>query len=102
MLLKKEREYDKKALIKIIRQRREYINRNWLRDLPLRLSYIAINLIAKQYHFAAAAILANEKNPTLRPYEHTFSQQYGLPCSHQILPFLRAEVPLPKGLYHPR
>ncbi|RKK67063.1 hypothetical protein BFJ63_vAg15835 [Fusarium oxysporum f. sp. narcissi] len=102
MLSKKEREYDEKASIEMMRQRREYMNRNWLGDLPLRLSYVAIDLIAKQYRFAAAAILANEKNPTLRPCEHTFSQQYGLPCSHQILPFLRAEVPLPKGLCHPR
>ncbi|KAJ3454821.1 hypothetical protein MRS44_013421 [Fusarium solani] len=102
MLSKKEREYDEKASIEMMRQRREYMNRNWLGDLPLRLSYVAIDLIAKQYRFAAAAILANEKNPTLRPCEHTFSQQYGLPCSHQILPFLRVEVPLPKGLCHPR
>lgn len=47
--------YKQKAKMDV-RVRTKYICRKWLRELPLQISYVAINLLAEQYNFAIAAL----------------------------------------------
>ena len=56
MIDKKSRSYRQEAARQIQRQRDQYLKQAWLGKLNLQITYQAIDLIAKQYRFALAAL----------------------------------------------
>lgn len=102
VISRKKEAYEIRAADMSMRQRREYVGREWLGLLPLQISFPAVNLVVQQHRYVEAAMLADCENPKLRPCEGTFTQQYGLPCSHAILQHLRTGPRLHKELVHPR
>jgi hypothetical protein len=83
--------------------RQEYIHREWLGDIPKKLTNKAIELIIRQYRIAIQAIPVEGRPspPDLRPCRQQFRRQYGLPCSHVILAYLEDKKPLGSDLVHP-
>lgn len=103
MLRRKERDYNQKAAEMMMRQRRQYMQQEWLGMLPIQITYRAVDLLAKQHRFAVAAMPSPTREVVpLRPCQKRFSQQYGLPCSHDILRRLQVSQPLEKEVIHPR
>ncbi|KAF5131326.1 PKS-NRPS hybrid synthetase [Metarhizium anisopliae] len=64
------------------------------RIVNLQITYQAIDLIAKQYRFALAALPDQREPKPLRPCTGNFEHQYSLPCSHRILDCLMNGTPL--------
>jgi hypothetical protein len=83
--------------------RQEYIHREWLGDIPKKLTNKAIELIIRQYRFAIQAVPVEgcPSPPVLRPCRQQFTTQFGLPCSHIILTYLTDKKPLEADLAHP-
>ncbi|OAQ58186.2 transposase [Pochonia chlamydosporia 170] len=94
MIDKKSRSYRQEAARQIQRQRDQYLKQAWLGKLNLQITYQAIDLIAKQYRFALAALPDQRKPKPLRACTGNFEHQYGLPCSHRILDCLMSGTPL--------
>jgi hypothetical protein len=94
MIDNKSRSYHQEAARQIQRQRDKYLKQAWLGKLNLQITYQAIDLIAKQYRFALAALPDQREPKPLRPCTGNFEHQYGLPCSHRILDCLMNGTPL--------
>ena len=94
MLDNKSRSYREEAARQIQRQRDQYLKQAWLGKLNLQITYQAIDLIAKQYRFALAALPDQREPKSLRPCTGNFERQYGLPCSHRIFDCLLNGTPL--------
>jgi hypothetical protein len=94
MIDNKSRSYRQEAARQIQRQRDQYLKQAWLGKLNLQITYPAIDLIAKQYRFALAALPDQCDPKPLRPCTGIFEHQYGLPCSHRIFDCLMNGTPL--------
>ncbi|KHO11515.1 hypothetical protein MAA_11031 [Metarhizium robertsii ARSEF 23] len=94
MIDNKSRSYRQEAARQIQRQRNQYLKQEWLGILNLQITYPAIDLIAKQYRFALAALPDQREPKPLRPCTGNFEHQYGLPCSHRIFDCLMNGTPL--------
>ncbi|KID81917.1 hypothetical protein MGU_10765 [Metarhizium guizhouense ARSEF 977] len=94
MIDDKSRSYRQEAARQIQRQRDQYLKQAWLGKLDLQITYQAIDLLAKQYRFALAALPDQCEPKPLLPCTGNFEHQYGLPCSHRILDCLANGTPL--------
>ncbi|KJK73616.1 hypothetical protein H634G_11125 [Metarhizium anisopliae BRIP 53293] len=94
MIDDKSRSYRQEAARQIQRQRDQYLKQAWLGKLDLQITYQAIDLLAKQYRFALAALPDQCEPKPLLPCTGNFEHQYGLPCSHPILDCLANGTPL--------
>ncbi|KJK84890.1 hypothetical protein H633G_11289 [Metarhizium anisopliae BRIP 53284] len=97
MIDNKSRSYRQEAVRQIQRRRDQYLKQAWLGKLNLQITYHAIDLLAKQYRFALAALPDQCEPKPLLPCTGNFEHQYGLPCSHRILHCLMNGMPV-KGL----
>lgn len=104
MVRNQKRAYEEMATQQATRLRREYINKWWIGNVPLTVSYWAVDQIARQYRKALAAMPSARQPfpPPLSPCENIFSNQYGLPCSHTIFRKLEKEESLDQWDVHPR
>ncbi|KAK1246767.1 hypothetical protein MKX08_000569 [Trichoderma sp. CBMAI-0020] len=105
MLTKKERDYEQNAARMQMRQRQRFIQQqHWLGNIPMTVSYVAVNLLAQQHRLAVAAMpSASIPFPKrLEPCTGCFMQQYALPCAHIILKKLEDGQALCKEDVHPR
>ncbi|KID81242.1 hypothetical protein MGU_11379 [Metarhizium guizhouense ARSEF 977] len=94
MIDDKSRSYRQEAARQIQRQRDQYLKQAWLGKLNLQITYQAIDLLAKQYRFALAALPDQCEPKPLLPCTGNFEHQCGLPCSHRILDCLMNGMPL--------
>ena len=104
MVKERERIYTERVASQEVKMRRQYLHRRWLGQLPTQITYHAIDLLARQHRIALVAV-PTERNPhppPLRACTNRFKQQYGLPCSHTILPLLLQKKALEKEDVHPR
>lgn len=104
MLEKKKRDYIQRAADMNMRIRTKFLHREWLRDINTQVSYVAVDLMAHQARLAIAAH-HTEKNPRPKPLSvctGKFTQQFALPCAHQILGRLEADESIQKQDIHPR
>lgn len=105
MLQKKERDYDENAARMQMRQRQRFIQQQgWLGNIPMTVSYVAVDLLAQQHRLAVAAMPSSRglMPEPLKPCTGSFMQQYALPCSHMILKKLDDGEALSKEDVHPR
>lgn len=105
MLTKKERDYEQNAARMQMRQRQRFIQQqHWLGNIPMTVSYVAVDLLAQQHRLAVAAMpSASIPFPErLEPCTGCFMQQYALPCAHIILKKLEDGQALCKEDVHPR
>ncbi|EAQ84339.1 hypothetical protein CHGG_08353 [Chaetomium globosum CBS 148.51] len=105
MLQKKERDYNEKAAAMQMRQRQRFIQQQgWLGNIPMTVSYVAVDLLAQQHRLAVAAMPSSRglMPEPLRPCTGSFMQQYALPCSHMIFKKLDDGEALSKEDVHPR
>jgi hypothetical protein len=104
MLEKKKRDYIQRAAEMNMHIRVKFMHRDWLRDINMQVSYIAVDLMAHQARLAIAAYLT-AKNPCpkhLSVCTGSFTQQFALPCAHRILERLEAYKSIQKDDIHPR
>ncbi|PTB36737.1 hypothetical protein M441DRAFT_268648 [Trichoderma asperellum CBS 433.97] len=102
MIAKKERDYLQTAARQEVKLRQDYIGRTWLGSLPTQISYAAVDLLARQYRHAEAAVKGNKTLPPCATSCH-FTQQYAMPCVHYIAEKVILEgAPLTKEVIHPR
>ena len=104
MYTQQQKSYTKRLAFKGTRTRQEYLNRAYLGNLPLRVSYKYLELINHQYRHAKAAIPTNARQATeLNPYGSncTTSLQFGVPYRHSIYTILKDNGSLKLGDVHP-
>lgn len=104
MITRQERVFNEAVAIQQTRLRFDYINKAWLGNVPLTVSYWAVNQIDRQYRMALAARPSARQPfpPPLPRCQGVFSNQYGLPCSHTIYERLEAGEPLEQWDIHPQ
>lgn len=57
LMRQKERDYNEKAAAMQMRQRQRFIQQQgWLRNIPMTVSYVAVDLLAQQHRLAVAAM----------------------------------------------
>ncbi|KAG6103395.1 hypothetical protein E4U13_000592, partial [Claviceps humidiphila] len=74
----------------------------WLGDLPRQITFKALELIGQQGLYARAALPSNSDLRPLRPCRNTFTQKYGLPCSHYIFRLMEQDECLSMSDVYPR
>lgn len=104
MIKNKEKSYLQTAAHQEMRQRRIFLGQSsWLGELNVKVTYVAIDLIATQHRLALAAMPSSTReSQPLEPCSHRFTQQFGLPCAHVILQRLQARLTLQKRDVLPR
>ncbi|PKK41298.1 hypothetical protein CI102_14147, partial [Trichoderma harzianum] len=82
-----------------MQQRQRFIQQqDWLGNIPMTVSYVAVDLLAQQHRLAVAAMPSSRglMPEPLKPYTGSFIQQYALPCSHTIFKKLEDSEALSK------
>ena len=101
MIDNKRRTYQQDIARNEMRLRCAYMGREWAGQLPMHISYFAMDMIAKRYRHACAAMPTPGRDPQpLLPCTEAFSKQWGLPCSHTILQRLQMREPLDRRDVH--
>ena len=102
MLTKKERDYEDKYASMEMRQRIQYIGRDWLGVLPTRISYQAVDLLAFQHRLAQKALVGKLCLSCCEDDDCSFTQQFALPCAHVIKERIEGNKTLELEDVHPR
>lgn len=102
MLDNKERSYRERASKGAHRLKHDYNGRRWLGRLPSEITAIAVELIIGQHSLVEAAKLPRNAPLGCCSEECTFTQQFALPCCHQIAKADEEGRPLTKEIVHPR
>ena len=89
----KKREYRAKAQQEAQKRRHTESNNPLLKELALKVSFRALNLLTKQFGLATTARLneAQLGTSSIGTCSEAFTQQYSLPCKHKIYSILQTE-----------
>ena len=73
--------------VQTTRIKREYLGKAWCGEAPYNLSARALSMVTKQYRtmLGAAKTTARPNPLPLPPCTGQFTDQYGIPCSHELL-----------------
>ena len=93
--LDKYRKYKDKITESASLVRQKYLGKEWLGDLPLTISRWGLDRLDGIYQTALKSL--KDKAQILRPCTGSIRIQYGLPCAHELVEFIKANKALTKA-----